>query len=239
MVTLTAVPDRSASPPDSPTGGLTPKAEQTRTQILGAALDLFRESGYDGTTMRAVAKAAGVSLGNAYYYFASKEHLVQGFYDQIQVDHAAAAESALAAETGFSGRLLAVLDSWVDVAAPYHEFAGAFFKNAAEPRSPLSPFSGESAAAREASIALHRRAVEGSDVKVAAALRAQLPELLWLLQMGVVLFWVHDDSPEQRRTHDLVRQIVPLVDRLIRLTRLPGARGLAEDVVALVAKVRG
>ena len=36
---------------------------------------------------------------------------------------------------------------WVDVAAPYHEFAGAFFKNAAEPRSPLSPFSGESAAA--------------------------------------------------------------------------------------------
>ena len=34
--------------------------------------------------MRAVADRAGVSLGNAYYYFGSKENLVQGFYDQMQ-----------------------------------------------------------------------------------------------------------------------------------------------------------
>jgi AcrR family transcriptional regulator len=226
-------------PPEQPAAGLTPKAAQTRAQILAAALGLFRESGYDGTTMRAVARAADVSLGNAYYYFASKEHLIQGFYDQIQVDHAEAAASALATETGFSARLRAVLETWVDVAAPYHEFAGAFFKNAAEPRSPLSPFSAESTAAREASIALYRRVVEGSDVKVSPALRAQLPELLWLLQMGVVLFWVHDDSPAQRRTRDLVANAVPLVDRLARLTRLPVARGLADDVVELVRKVRG
>ncbi len=55
---------------------------------------LFRESGYDATTMRAIADEAGVSLGSAYYYFSGKEELVQAFYDQIQVEHATAAEPA-------------------------------------------------------------------------------------------------------------------------------------------------
>ena len=97
-----------------------------------------------------------------------------------------------------------MLAAWLDVAAPYQEFAGKFFKNAAEPSSPLSPFSPESAGPREESIALYRQVVEGSDLKVAKALREELPELLWLLQMGVVLFWVYDASEGQRRTRTLV-----------------------------------
>ena len=65
----------------------TPKAEQTRAGIVDAAMRLFRENGYDATTMRAIADEAGVSLGSAYYYFSGKEELVQAFYDQIQVEH--------------------------------------------------------------------------------------------------------------------------------------------------------
>ena len=38
---------------------------------------LFRENGYEATTMRAIAKEAGVATGNAYYYFGSKEELIQ------------------------------------------------------------------------------------------------------------------------------------------------------------------
>src|SRR5438093_12676940 len=55
----------------------TPKGEQTRAIILETALDLFRERGYEETTMRVIAERAGVALGNAYYYFRSKEHLIQ------------------------------------------------------------------------------------------------------------------------------------------------------------------
>ena len=109
---------------------------------------LFREGGYDRTTMRAIADEAGVSLGNAYYYFSSKEHLVQAYYARVQEEHAAAAAPVLDDDPTFAGRLRGVLTAWVDVAEPYHEFAGKFFKNAAEPTSPLSPFSDESAAAR-------------------------------------------------------------------------------------------
>jgi AcrR family transcriptional regulator len=199
---------------------------------------LFRDRGYGRTTMRAIASEAGVSLGNAYYYFGSKEHLIQAFYDQMQEQHAAAAAAVLAGEKAFAPRLEGVLLAWLDVAEPSHEFAAQFFKNAADPASPLSPFSPESAPAREASIALFARLVEDSDAKPVTALRAELPELLWLLQMGVVLFWVYDDSPHQRRSRELVSRVVPIVDRLVKLSRLPVVRGLVDDVIGLLRTLR-
>lgn len=230
MTTLTDVTE--------PATPRSPKGEQTRAAIVAAALGLFREHGFEKTTMRAIAQSAGVSLGNAYHYFGSKEHLVQAFYDQLQEAHAEAVVGVLARETSFPGRLSGVLEEFLAVAGPYQEFGGKFFKSAAEPTSPLSPFSAESTPAREASIAIFREVVEGSDLKVPAALRAELPELLWLLHMGVVLFWVYDASPGQRRTRLLVRQVVPLVDKLLRLTRIPGVRGAVTDVVELVRSLK-
>ena len=216
----------------------TSKAERTRQTILDAAMGLFNREGYDRTTMRSIAREAGVSVGNAYYYFGSKEHLIQAFYDQLQVEHAEAAERILSRDSRFEQRLLGVLQAWLDVAAPHHEFAGEFFRNAADPHSPLSPFSPESAPAREASIALFTRLVEDSDAKPVAALKPELPQLLWLLQMGVVLFWVYDDSPHQRRSRELVARVVPIVDRMVKLSRLPVVRGLMDDVVGLVRSLR-
>ena len=135
-------------------------------------------------------------------------------------------------------RLEGLLQAWVTVAAPYHEFAGKFFRNAAEPSSPLSPFSVESKPTRDAAVGLLQQVLDGADLKVAPSLRRELPELLWLMQMGLVLFWVHDRSPDQRRTRDLIAKAVPLVDRLIRMTRLPLVRGLVEDLVTLLAGLR-
>jgi AcrR family transcriptional regulator len=165
----------------------TSKSQQTRAAIVAAATRLLPSGGYDATTMRAVAKEAGVSVGNAYYYFGSKEHLVLAFYDEIFAAHLEGCERVLARESGFTERPTAVLEIWVDVAESSHEFAGKFFKHAAEPTSPLSVFSPESAPTREAASALMRRVVEGSDLRVAPALRAELPVLLWLVQMGMVL----------------------------------------------------
>jgi AcrR family transcriptional regulator len=212
----------------------TPKSEATRTLIVETALRLFQENGYDKTTMRAIAREAGVSVGNAYYYFSSKEQLVQGFYDRITQLHEEACADVLATERDFAKRLRAVLMAWLEVAAPYHEFGRQFFVNAADPSSPLSPFSTESSPARDAQIALFRRVLEGSAAKVDPELRPELPELLWLYEMGVVLFWVHDGSVGCRRTRMLVDRTVPLLDRVIGLSRLRLLRPVTREIVQLI-----
>jgi AcrR family transcriptional regulator len=48
---------------------------QTREAILAAARTLFASHGYDGTTLRAVAAAAGVDVALSSYYFGSKADL--------------------------------------------------------------------------------------------------------------------------------------------------------------------
>ncbi len=217
---------------------LTPRAEQTRAAIVEAALRLFRETGYEAATMRAIAREAGVSTGNAYYYFDSKDELIQEFYLRNHAEHAAGCRKVLETEQEFSGRLRGTLKALIQVLNPYHAFAAAFYKNAAEPTSPLSPFSKESSPARDASIALYRDVVDGSSARIDRELRAELPELLWLYSLGIVLFWVHDTSPGCAKTYRLIDATVPLADRLVSLSRIPVLRGTMREVIAIIAEIR-
>jgi AcrR family transcriptional regulator len=214
------------------------RGSSTRDLIVETALRLFRDRGFEATTMRAIAAEAGVSVGNAYYYFASKEQLLQAYYDRSQAEHAAACRELLAGERALAARLRGVLRTWVEVSEPYHPFAVKFFKHAAEPSNPLSPFSSESAPARESGIALYREVVEGARDRIDKELRAELPELLWLLSMGIVLFWVHDTSPGCERTYRLIDRTVPLIDRLVGLSHLPGLRGVTRDLIGIVHELR-
>ncbi|NUL06112.1 TetR family transcriptional regulator [Streptomyces lunaelactis] len=207
-----------------------PKSEQTRTLILETALRLFQERGFDKTTMRAIAQEAGVSVGNAYYYFSSKEHLVQGFYDRIAAEHEAAVQPVLDGDPDLTARIRGVLLTWLDIAEPYHRFASQFFKNAADPESPLSPFSPDSVAAREAAISIHERALAGSDTKTAPELAELLPHLMWLNQMGLVLFWVYDRSEGAERSRRLVERTAPIAARVIALSRFRVLRPIVRQV---------
>lgn len=65
----------------SPQGGLgrpgqLPKSATKRTRILEAAAEVFAERGYAAATLNEIAERAGSQAANLYYYFASREHLV-------------------------------------------------------------------------------------------------------------------------------------------------------------------
>ncbi|MET7457340.1 TetR family transcriptional regulator [Streptomyces sp. NPDC005574] len=217
---------------DGPDGAGPPsKSEQTRALILETAMRLFEERGYDKTTMRAIAKEAGVSVGNAYYYFEGKEHLIQGFYDRIAAEHRAAVREVLDRETDLEARLAGVLRTWLDVATPYHEFAVQFFKNAADPDSPLSPFSPESEHARVAAVDVHREVLAGATrTKVPEELRDVLPELMWLSQMGLVLYWIFDRTEGRERSYRLAERGARLTSRGVALARFRVLRPLVREV---------
>jgi AcrR family transcriptional regulator len=50
--------------------------QATREKVLEAARDLFNETGYDETTIRAIAERAGVSVGSVFTTFASKAEVL-------------------------------------------------------------------------------------------------------------------------------------------------------------------
>lgn len=50
--------------------------QATREKVLEAARDLFNDTGYDETTIRAIAERAGVSVGSVFTTFASKAEVL-------------------------------------------------------------------------------------------------------------------------------------------------------------------
>jgi len=216
----------------------TPKGEQSRALILNSALDLLQQHGYEKTTMRAIAKRAGVSLGNAYHYFGSKEHLIQAFYHRLHEEHLQATRPKLAQETTLRARLMTVMHLKISTLEPYHEFAGVLFKTAADPHSPLNPFAHASAPVRSDSIKLFEEVVSETKARIPPDLRAELPYLLWLYHMGVILFWIHDESPKRARTYRLIEQTVDLLDKLISLASNPLMRPVRKRALKLVVSLR-
>jgi AcrR family transcriptional regulator len=88
-------------------------APDNRARILAAAREAFAVSGFEGTTIRAVAAAAGVDPALVYHYFGSKQDLfLQAMELPMDVDALIAGVLA-AGRIGIGERLVrAILESW-------------------------------------------------------------------------------------------------------------------------------
>jgi AcrR family transcriptional regulator len=223
-------------PPIKPARG-TPKAGETRNRILSAALNLFRDRGFDETSMREIAAAANVAIGAAYYYFDSKEALVMAFYHQANDAMHETIETALARKTDLKSRLRAVIDVKFEYFRPNRKFLGALLRHAADPSHPLSPFSQETGDIRERDMQHFSVALEGSNLRLPDDLRPYLPKLLWLYQMGLILFWIYDRSPCEARTEKLVEKSLAIVAGLLKLSKSPFLRPVRKTVIELLQAV--
>jgi len=54
----------------------------TRQRLIGAALALFAEHGYQGTSVRMIAEAAGVAQGLLYSHFEGKQALLHAIFEE-------------------------------------------------------------------------------------------------------------------------------------------------------------
>ncbi|HWF05583.1 MAG TPA: TetR family transcriptional regulator [Candidatus Angelobacter sp.] len=212
----------------------TPRAEDTRRKIYEAAMELFREKGFEQTTMRDVAAKAGVALGGAYYYFSSKEAIVLNFYQEMQEGSHEEIMASIAAEKKLKDRLRCVLEKRFALLAPNRKFCDALFRHAPDSQDPLSPFSEETRPIRERAFEHLQFAVEGGEVKIPADLKPKLPYLLWLYQMGMILFWLYDRSEKQQRTHALMEKSLGLLVTLLKLSSLPLMKPVRKTALELV-----
>ncbi|GAA1808391.1 TetR/AcrR family transcriptional regulator [Agromyces neolithicus] len=214
------------------------KAERTRARIRDTAIASFRERGFDDTTVRLIAQEAGVSLGNAYYYFPTKNHLVQELYVEVQRDHRAAAEPLLAEHTDLVERLGVVYRTGLATLEPFHRFAPGFLSAAVSPRSPINPLGADSTEARELAVGIFDEAVAGARHSLPDDLARSLPEVFWLGYLLLAMFWVYDSSPGQERTLRLLDRGLKLLALALPLVKLPLLRKPLRELVELIGEVR-
>lgn len=199
----------------------TAKAEETRNRILDGALRLFRERGFEETTMRDVAAEAGVATGAAYYYYRSKQDLVLAFYLRTDEESRDAFTDAIRSSKELKKRLRGIIDAKFEQFAEHRGLLTTLLRTGVDPRDPLSPFGEETRQVREDSIAWYARALEGSDVSVPKDLAAHLPRLLWMYHMGLIYHWIVDPTPGQRRTERITDATLELVVQLLKVSSLP------------------
>ncbi len=214
------------------------KSEETRANILGAALRVFRERGFEKATMREIASEAGVALGAAYYYFDSKDAIVMAFYERAQSEMKKDIEAVLGRSRTLEERLRGIIGEKFDYFAPNRKLLGALSSHA-DPEHPLSPFSRETAAIRDEDIGFFARAVKDSGVKLPPSILPYLPRLLWMYQMGLILFWVYDRSEGQRKTKLLYDKTLKMLLVTLRLAGLPLLRPLHKLAAELLEVVYG
>lgn len=207
----------------------TQKGDSTRDRLLQLALELFREKGFEKTTMRDLANAAKVSLGAAYYYFPSKEALVHAFYDGVQAAHRERVEAACRSTTDLGDRVRAALVTKLDVLAEDRALLGALFRFAGEAGHPLSVFGEQTRAQREAALAVFELALE--PCALAPELRSAATRGLWIVHLGLLLYFVHDRSPEQERTRKLAASVAQSFATALRFVELPGAGAMLKPLL--------
>ena len=212
------------------------KSDETRTRILQAALRVFRERGFEKATMREIATEAGVAVGAAYYYFDSKDALVMAFYERAQGEMHAEIEAALDNAKSLEDRLRAIISAKFNYFQPNRKLLGALSSHS-DPEHPLSPFSDETAAIRNQDVASFERAVKDSAVKLPETVAPYLGRLLWMYQMGLILFWVYDRSPNQERTTLLYEKTLKMLLVTLKIATFPLLRPLhrlAGDLLAVI-----
>ena len=212
------------------------KSKETRASILHHAIRLFRERGFDATTMRDVADATGVALGSAYYYFPGKEAIVQAYYDEVQSQHwSRVAETLGAKKYHFEERLRIAFHAKFDILADDRKLLGALFRYTADPSHPLSVFGPANQATREQSMSVFALAV--SDEKLPEDIRSAVPLALWALHMGILLYFIYDQSPGQERTRKLIDGAIRIIVRILSVARLPIMKPLRGSIVSLLREI--
>lgn len=174
--------------------------KQGRERIAAAALPLFLRYGYHATPVRMIARAAGISAGSVFNYFAGKDEILELVLDESQAE----AESALdEAQRALSARGLAEpVGVFVAVYRRYAESIDAIRRYtllAYQEAKSLAPGKRAPLFARERRIAdLLKRAAEpaiGAGIFSHDALDLKVQSLIVLAQSWAVRHWAWAQYP--------------------------------------------
>jgi AcrR family transcriptional regulator len=208
------------------------KGAATRQRLYVTALALFRTKGFDATTMRDIATGAGMSLGAAYHYFDGKDAIVAEYYGEVQQLHSERVRRAITRLPKLADRLKLALHAKLDILTGDRPLLGALLRYTGDPSHPLSFLGRGTREIQLRSMAVFADAI--ADEPMPDDVRALSPLLLWAMHMGVLLYFLYDESPGQRRTRTLVDRAVDLFVGSLRIAKLAPLRPIRARIRAML-----
>jgi AcrR family transcriptional regulator len=214
----------------------TTKGEQTREHIFNIALELFRTNGFDATTMQEIAAKAEVAKSAAYYYFPSKEAIIQAYYEALQSEQERICADVFASTKDLKKRLYASLQSKFDLVQNDRRLLGIVFRYTGEPTHPLSCLGRGTAEIRRRATAIFQQALALE--RLPKDLEQLLPLALWSLQMGLLVMFLYDTSAGQKRTRQLASGSIDFTLKMMTLAKLPILKPIRSKILTLLDEAK-
>jgi AcrR family transcriptional regulator len=212
MFTENVKPKKRGRPP-----GQTAQGAAARDRLYEIALRMISKRGYEATTLREIAKEAGVSVGLLYRYFPSKQAVIVALYDELSSDYARQAASM--PEGKWRDRFVFALETSLRVLQPHGVALRALVPVlVGDPDDGV--FASGTAFSRQRVQSVFEAAVTGASDAPKSPLADALGRLLYLVHLAVLLWWLLDKTPKQRATTtivELTRQLLPSAAMTLRL----------------------
>jgi AcrR family transcriptional regulator len=188
--------------------------ENTRREILEAALKLFSTKGFYNTTTKEISTRAGIAEGTLFNYFKTKEDLALYFFEQEMGGLTQwYSQQKRLRKADLSEKLFAIVHRHLERISPYEEFIGAVYLRALQPVSKLNPLSLDSQQLNLRYLQFIRT------VLVEAEENGEIPEVgdlggyvFAIFHVAIISYWLNDASPGKQNT-------LALLDRTLRVAK--------------------
>ena len=211
--------------------GETPQGAAARARLYSIAMRLIAERGYEATTLRDIAREAGVSVGLLYRYFPNKQAVVLALYDELSADYARQAEAM--PQGKWRDRFLFALRTSLQVLEPHRVALRALTPVlVGDPNDGI--FASTTAFSRFRVQGAFETAVAGATDAPASPLADALGRLLYMIHLSVLLWWLLDKSPRQRATTALLSLTQQLLPSAALALRVPPVKRFVTSVDGLI-----
>jgi AcrR family transcriptional regulator len=167
----------------------------TRQRILAAAGQLFASNGFDASTTRDIADAAGIAAGTVFNYFATKEAILASLAAAAAHEAREEFERASSDAGSFEEELFAFVAAGLRKLKPLRKHLTVLLETTLSPLVAASD--GEEPSLRLSHLETVARLAKKHGLGELSPVALQL---YWTLCTGVLVFWANDRSPRQEDT---------------------------------------
>jgi len=203
--------------------------QKTKLKLIQATVDLVTEKGFKAATMKEIAKLAGVSGATIYNYFPTKERILLAYFDEKQQETLEVLKGIEDFHTyTLQEQLQTLFEQKFEQFLPDREFVQIAYEMAF--RTALSHMN-DMMEGRAKFVNTVREildiAAESGEIPE-QPYSTIVPELIMDLYLGLLYYWLRDDSEQFNQTSQLVDKSLDLVCSVLK----SGIVGKAAEIIA-------